>query len=343
MNDAAPLKVERIGRIGYLTLDKPRALNALEFTMVRELHRGLKQHTDDDNVAAIVIRSSSDRAFCAGGDVKQMRELVLQDEQDQIRDFFTLEYALNLAIARCKKPYIALLDGIAMGGGLGISVHGSHRIVTERARLAMPEARIGLFTDVGGTYFLPRLPRRAGWWLAMCSSSVRGHEAVQCGLGTHYMDSNSLPKLYRALEDSSSGNIDTTLATFTLSLDATEDSELSPQVTSFGEVLRSREKWFSGDSASDALTALKAVVDSSEDQRRVQDASELLSQLETSSPHSIKLTERLFTRNGTHDLEACLETELQAIVATVQHPDFAEGVRALLVDKDNAPQWQLTG
>lgn len=340
MTEAAIVIVERVGQVGYLTLDKPRSLNALNLTIVRELHLGLKQHAEDKDVACIVIRSSSERAFCAGGDMKHMRELVLADQEDEIQNFFIEEYALNLAIAQCQKPYIALLDGIAMGGGLGISVHGSHRIVTERARLAMPEARIGLFPDVGGTYFLPRLPRRAGWWLAMTGVSVLGQEALQCGLATHFVSSSKMPELCKALEEASSGNIETALASFALSLDTLGSDEASVQAARFDELLRSRETWFSGDSASEARSALIAAIDSSEDQRCVQDARKLLSQLETSSPYSIELIEQLFKRNEALDLDVCLQNERQTMTKAIKHPDFAEGIRALLVDKDHAPRWQ---
>jgi len=149
-------------RIGYLTLDKPKTLNALTESMIDDLYTGLTLFESDDSVDAIVINSSSDRAFCAGGDMKRIRELAIAGDRPAIDAFFEKEYAFNLAISRCSKPYIALINGVAMGGGLGLSVHGSHRIVTEQTLMAMPETRIGFFPDVGGSYFLPRLPLNAG-------------------------------------------------------------------------------------------------------------------------------------------------------------------------------------
>ena len=183
------VRVETNGAIGELILCNDRTLNALTHADINALHAGLAAHEANPLVRAVLIRSESDRAFCAGGDMKQIREHVLAEQFDAINAFFTDEYALNLAIAQCTKPYIALMHGIAMGGGLGISVHGSVRIVTESSILAMPESRIGFFPDVGASYFLPRLPRRAGWWLGLTAASVKAQEAVQVGLATHFVQS----------------------------------------------------------------------------------------------------------------------------------------------------------
>ena len=170
------IKTHQRKRIGYLTLDKPETLNALTESMIDELTEGLQRFESDDSVKAVVINSSSPRAFCAGGDMKRIRKLSLNNDKAAIDSFFEKEYALNLAIAECSKPFIAVIDGVAMGGGLGLSVHGSHRIVTERAVMAMPETRIGFFPDVGGSFFLPALVANAGRWLAMTAAPVRGYE-----------------------------------------------------------------------------------------------------------------------------------------------------------------------
>jgi len=253
MTESASVVIERTGSVGYLNLDKPKALNALDLPMVRELHRGLKQHVDDALVQCIVIRSNSERAFCAGGNMKLVRELVMTGQHQQYTQFFTEEYALNLAIANCPKPYIAILDGVAMGGGLGISIHGSHRIVTEHARLAMPETRIGLFPDVGGTYFLPRLPSRAGWWLAMTSTSLLGAQAVHCGLATHHVQRSQIQKLCEALEDAPSRQVDSIIESMTSQCLDEEDAKAS---SNFKELCQMRALWFAQDNAAAARTAL---------------------------------------------------------------------------------------
>jgi len=193
------VKVSQQGALGELLLDNPSTLNALTLSDIQALHTGLHEHEANPDVKAIVIRSSSSKAFCAGGDMKHIRTQAMQGNVESIESFFREEYALNLAIARCSKPYIALMDGIAMGGGLGVSVHGSVRVVTERSLLAMPETRIGFFPDVGASYFLPRLHHGAGIWLGLTSMAVRGHEAVDVGLATHYVKSDQLNSLWEAL------------------------------------------------------------------------------------------------------------------------------------------------
>ena len=168
------IRVEKQGAIGFLVLSQPSTLNALTLDMVDALHGGLRVLEADASINIIVIRSSSNRAFCAGGDMKRIRQYCMDKNFEAVSRYFSNEYALNLAIARCSKPYLALIDGIAMGGGLGVSVHGRFRVVTEKALMAMPETRIGFFPDIGASYFLPRLPSRCGYWLGLTSETIKG-------------------------------------------------------------------------------------------------------------------------------------------------------------------------
>ena len=316
------VRAEVRGRVGHLNLGRSGSLNALTLDMVRALAVGLERHAADEAVRAIVVSSEDPRAFCAGGDMKRVRELVLGADFESVDAFFREEYALNLAIARCPKPWIALIDGVAMGGGLGISVHGSHRIVSERARLAMPETRIGLFPDVGGSHFLPRLPHRAGWWLALAAETVEGAEAVAVGLATHAVPSESFPALVEALE-SGGDDIDATVS---------RHATLAPE-PAFEALVERRAAWFAGDDLERIEGDLAGVAGLDED------AAHLLERLRSGSPFSVAATLRLFEGSTRRPLERALVREFAAVREAVRHPDFAEGVRAVLVDKDGAPVW----
>ena len=190
------------GNIGELILNRPAALNAIDLPMVRALRAGLDAFVANADVHAIILRSAGEGAFCAGGDVRHLRSLVLRGEYDLVRDFFTEEYALNAAIAACPKPYVSLIDGICMGGGLGLSIHGRYRVVTERARLALPETAIGFFPDIGASFFLPRLPGASGLWLGLTGARLEGSQAVALGLATHYVPAVRLAALHAALRSS---------------------------------------------------------------------------------------------------------------------------------------------
>ncbi|MDA8250273.1 MAG: enoyl-CoA hydratase/isomerase family protein, partial [Rhodospirillales bacterium] len=189
----------RVGRIGRLLLNRPKALNALDLPMIRALCAALAGWRDDPAVHAVVIDSASDRAFCAGGDIRAVRAHALAGEADEVERFFAEEYALNAMIAAFPKPYIALIDGICMGGGIGVSVHGQVRVATEHAVFAMPETAIGFFPDIGATYVLPRLPGALGLYLGLTGERMAGADAVHAGLATHFVPRERLPALRAAL------------------------------------------------------------------------------------------------------------------------------------------------
>ena len=316
--------VERIGRVGYLTLDRPESLNALDRGMIDALAEGLAAHEADGAVEIVVVRSTSERAFCAGGDMKRLRELVLEERLEEFDDFFRAEYALNLAIARCPKPYVALLDGIAMGGGIGISVHGSHRVATERASLAMPEVRIGFFPDVGASHFLPRLPDRAGWWLGLTAEPVRGTEAVATGLATHHVTSGALAGLAERLERDADASVDAVI-------EAAAATAPAPHPM-LAERLARRALWFAADTRDAIEDALDEGALHSEDAERLQRA------LRRASPHSIETTLGLLREGRDLTLAEALERERATAREMARHPDLVEGVRAVLVEK-NAARW----
>jgi len=313
--------VDRQGLAGFITLDRPDALNSLTHEMIVDIHAAIRKHEADNEVDVIVLRSSSDRAFCAGGDMKATRLLALDQQWDTLHQFFAEEYALNLHIDQCAKPYVSLVNGIAMGGGLGLSVHGDVMIVSETARLAMPETAIGFFPDVGGTYFLSRLKHDAGMWLALTGMAVKGVDAVTTGLATHCVKQSLWPRLIDAFVRKGRTAIDTTL-----------ESVVTGQADdAFIETLKRRQSWFAN---ADHATLVKTLRAASADD----DAARLLGQVESKSPYAMALTRRLLKVAKNHDLAECLELELIAADEAVRHPDFVEGIRAVLVDKDK-PVW----
>jgi enoyl-CoA hydratase len=307
---------ERAGRAGLITLDRPAALNALTLPMIRQVRAALDQHLADPAVEVIVIRSTSPKAFCAGGDMRRIRELSLAGELDAIATFFTDEYALNLAISECSKPYVALIDGVAMGGGLGLSVHGRHRVVTEHAMLAMPETAIGFIPDVGASYFLSRMDPAVGMWLALTGARVGGAEAVASGLATQLTARDRLPSLLAELGDASAGSIEAVLQRHV------EPVDLPP----LQAALRERAAGFDAERFTDVLAAWRA---------KAGDAA-----LAAFSPAALASSFDLLRAARGKSLRECLAIEFELSMAYARHPDFIEGARAVLVDKDRKPRWQ---
>ena len=203
MSDAVPPEpetlVERRGRAGWITLNRPRALNALTLGMVREISAALDAFERDANVEFVVVTGAGERAFCAGGDVRWLNERGRAGDHAAQLAFWGEEYILNRRIKRYRKPYVALIDGIVMGGGVGVSLHGTYRVVGERTVFAMPEVGIGLFPDVGGTYLLPRVPGHFGAFLALTGLQAKAGDLVALGLATQFTPSAEMSKLAEAL------------------------------------------------------------------------------------------------------------------------------------------------
>lgn len=341
--DTPSIQVTRDGPLGHLVLCDAGTLNALTLDAIKALRNGLAQHEADPQIKAIVISSQSERAFCAGGQMKSLRKSAIDQRFDEIDTFFENEYGLNLAIANCSKPYIALIDGIAMGGGLGISVHGFARVVTERAVLAMPESRIGFFPDVGASYFLQTLPQRAGYWLGLTAAPLKAGEAVIAGLATHYVAGNQLPTLLARLH-ASLQQVDADDAKGCLSIVTSELGKLGnmPTDVAFEDTLAKRKKWFAD---SDLNAIRQRLIDASNTNgdntiSDREDAQQLLTLLDAGSPYSARITLELFQKTKGQSLENCLKLERQLANEACRHPDFVEGIRSVLVDKDRNPCWK---
>jgi enoyl-CoA hydratase len=321
MADAAEPTIiaRREGAAGTILLNRPRALNALDLGMIEAIAAAISAFRDDPAVKLVILEGAGGRAFCAGGDVRRMRELALAGDSTAIEAFFAGEYAMNRAIAEFPKPWISLIDGVCMGGGIGVSVHGSHRVATGHALLAMPETAIALFPDVGTSFVLPRLPGALGNWLALTGARLKGAQAVEAGLCSHHVPAESLPALRAALL---AGDADA-VAGFALPVAPGPIAEQRAAI----------DRCFGQPSLEAIRTALLA-----ED---TDWAREQLAILGRMSPTSLGVTLELLRRGATMSLAECLAMELVLTRAVTRHPDFAEGVRAVLVDKDNKPSWTL--
>jgi enoyl-CoA hydratase len=305
------------GRAGRIRLNRPKALNALNPEMVQAIIAALATFLPDPAVHFILI-DAPERGFCAGGDVRALREAGMAGQAAPIETFFTGEYAMNQALADSKKPIVSLIDGICMGGGIGLSVHGSHRIATERAVFAMPETAIALFPDVGTSFLLPRLPGAVGMYLGLTGARLAGADAVHAGLATHYVQAANLPALATALlADGVAG-----LAAHTSPLPA---STLAPHRGLIDHA-------FSSPDVPEILRRLAA--DGSPF------AHETLAMLRAHSPLSLCWSFEIIRAGATRDLQAALAGEFALVRRVAMHPEFHEGVRAVLVDKDRTPHWQ---
>ncbi|PWI41925.1 enoyl-CoA hydratase/isomerase family protein [Streptomyces sp. ICBB 8177] len=321
-----PVKTSVHDGVATILLDRPAALNALDLRMVQRMRAALEAWRDDESVRAVVVRSTSPKAFCSGGDIRAVREAALRGDADAVRGYFAAEYGLDAAVAGYPKPYVSLIDGYALGGGLGISVHGSVRVVTERAGLAMPETAIGFFPDIGAGYFLPRLRGAVGTYLGLTGARVSGAAAVECGLATHYVDSGDLPSLERELTASGGRDLDAVLARY----------RTTPPPSELHGHYEAIDRCF-------GVQTLEEVFDRLDDAARSEEdgewARETLAALRRAAPSSLVLTFEVIRRGASSSLAECLDRDLRLALRVAPTHDFTEGVRAALVDKDRQPRW----
>lgn len=310
---------ERSGKAGAVTLNRPKALNALTMAMVEEMSATLQRWAGDDAVRHVVIRANGDKAFCAGGDIRALYDWG-RAKDPKFFQFFRNEYRLNALIKRFPKPYVALIDGLTMGGGVGVSVHGSHRIASERLVFAMPETGIGFFPDVGGTYFLPRLPGQAGMYFGLTGDRGRIGDAYYAGIATHHVPSDRLGELGEAL--TKADGIDECLARFVA----------EPETGALKERQADIVRHFGRDSVEAILTSLDA--DPSEW------AQKTAATLRGKSPTSLKVTFRQLREGRTRDFEDCMRQEYRIVHGVAGGHDFYEGIRAAVIDKDGNPRWR---
>ncbi len=322
--DTAAVLVRTAGACGRLTLNRPGAINALTTGMVATIYGALLVWANDPSVHFVVLDGVGERGLCAGGDVRALYREIKAGRPEVADAFFRQEYRLNFLIATYPKPFVALMDGVVMGGGIGISAHGSHRIVTERSTLAMPETAIGFVPDVGGTHLLGTMAGEFGTYLGLTGARVGAADAIACGLADMMVTSAELPRLMADLEASTGAA-------------AMEDCLHSYRVrpSSDGSILK--QAWigecFAAETVEQIFAALAAHPDT--------EAQRVRQQMGKMSPTSLKITLQTL-RNGRkrNNLASCLEQEYRIALIRTKEPDFTEGVRAALVDKDRTPKWQ---
>uniref|UniRef100_A0A8I3PWR1 3-hydroxyisobutyryl-CoA hydrolase n=3 Tax=Canis lupus TaxID=9612 RepID=A0A8I3PWR1_CANLF len=299
---AGEVLLERRGCAGVITLNRPKFLNALNLNMIRHIYPQLKNWEQDPETFLIIIKGAGGKAFCAGGDIRDC----------------------------CRKPYVALIHGITMGGGVGLSVHGQFRVATEKSLFAMPETAIGLFPDVGGGYFLPRLQGKLGYFLALTGFRLKGRDVYAAGIATHFVDSEKLDMLEEdllALKSPSKENIADVLDAYHTKSKIDQDKSFILE-----EHMDKINSWFSANTVEQIIENLQ--------QDGSSFALEQLKVINKMSPTSLKITVRQLMEGSSKTLQEVLTMEYRLSQACVGGHDFHEGVRAVLIDKDQSPKWK---
>lgn len=313
------------GNLGVITLNRPKAVNALSHNMIGMLDQALTTFEHDDGVHAVVLRGAGDRGLCAGGDVVSIYQSAINNDPAAVEPFFRDEYTLDHRIRVYPKPYVALMHGLVLGGGVGISVSASHRVVTESTRFGMPEVGIGFSPDVGGCYHLARTPGHIGTYMALTGVHISGADAVYAGLADVVIADKHLDTLL------------TRLATTT---SATEIQEvLAACQTPVHSRLQTQAHWIDEVFAAPTVETILAGVERSAGQGN-DFAAQTLSMLQRNSPLAMKVTLEALTRARHQTLAETLAQDLRTTMHAVNGTELAEGIRAQLIDKDRTPQWQ---
>ncbi|MET3551105.1 enoyl-CoA hydratase/isomerase family protein [Burkholderia sp. 567] len=329
-------------RIGYLELNRPKALNALSVGMIRVMQQALDAWRDDADVLAVVVHSPHPRAFCAGGDVRFFHDAWQRGDRDAIDGFFIDEYTLNHTIFTYPKPYIALMHGVVMGGGMGISQAARHtgglRVVTDSTKMAMPETRIGLFPDVGMSWFLARTPGAIGRYLAVTGASLDAAGALYAQLADVYLPDAALPALLDTLR---SARIDSGAQAVACVADAAAAHKVvpTPDTSALADARAGIDRHFAQPDIVAILASLDAEQDCAAVDGWVEKATHAMrSQL---SPLSMAVSLEVVERARGATMADCLRRDLDLTRSTFAHGDVIEGVRALIVDKDHQPVWRF--
>ncbi|NP_001014338.2 3-hydroxyisobutyryl-CoA hydrolase, mitochondrial [Danio rerio] len=320
---------EKVGKAGVITLNRPKALNALTLNMIRHIYPQLKKWDKNSETDVVIIKGAGEKAFCAGGDIRAIAEAgKAGDSLSQV--FFREEYILNNTIGTYQKPYVALINGITMGGGVGLSVHGQFRVATEKTLFAMPETGIGLFPDVGGGYFLPRLQGKLGLFLALTGFRLKGRDVQRVGVATHFVQSEKIESLEKDLVDLKSPSISDVAQLLDSYQEQSHLDAEKPFVLQ--EQTEAIDRLFSAGSVEEIVENLK------------KDGSAFaLKQAETlvkMSPTSLKLTFRQIEEGARMSMQEVFMMEYRLSQACMNGHDFYEGVRAVLIDKDQSPKWK---
>lgn len=310
---------EKKGSLGLITLNRPEALNALTLNMVRLIHPTLKKWEEDNEIKTVAVTAVGDKAFCAGGDIRALYDWGKSNDK-KAKGFYYEEYQLNQLIKSYTKPYISFVNGIVMGGGVGISVHGSYRVAGENYSFAMPETGIGLFPDVGGSFFLSRLKNNIGMYLALTGSRIKSSDAIELGIAEYFIMSKNYDDILKQLSDGATPNA--VLSSFN------SDKINSDLKNNSGKI----NELFSGNNLENIFEKLEN--DNSDFSQKN------LSLLKSKSPTSLKITFRQIKNGSELDFEDCMRMEYRMVSKVMDDHDFYEGVRALIIEKDNNPIWK---
>lgn len=313
------------GTLGHITLNRLKALNALTMDMLKDISNALAHFADHPSIAAVLITGAGERSFCAGGDIRALYEC-LNNGTAFGEDYFQAEYSLNYQVANFPKPYIAFMDGITMGGGVGVSAHGTVRVVTERTRLAMPEVSIGLFPDIGSSWLLARAPGELGTYLALTGATIGAADAIFAGLADDSVSHSSLADLQAKLTTLSTN---TTMTDIQLLVGQYTHQMPANLVSHMDEI----NHYFRFDTVEDILAALA--------KSDTIFAKETTAMIQQKSPTSLKVTLRLIRlARQAESVKVCLERDYAACQIFLKNHDLYEGIRAAIIDKDRNPQWQ---
>ncbi|TGQ41140.1 enoyl-CoA hydratase/isomerase family protein [Mesorhizobium sp. M00.F.Ca.ET.216.01.1.1] len=314
------IRFERLGKAGVVTLTRPQALNAVTHRMVKALDKALRSWERDDGVDVVVVKAEGSRAFSAGGDILHIYEAGRAGNPPV--DFFADEYQLNARIARFKKPYVALIDGIVMGGGVGISFHGSQRVMTENAQFAMPEVGIGFFPDVGASHLLPDLCGSFGMYLALTGNRIRYGDALWSGLASHTIKAEDQAGFLDRL--AATGDPESVLRSCFIPARRETDRP----------TLEAIARHFAQPSLAEIISSLERAAAADEF------AAKTLATIRTRSPTSLHVAWRQISAGLTLSMDECMKMEFRILNRMLAGHDFYEGIRAAIIDKGSTPQWR---
>jgi len=315
--------IRKQGHVGRITLNRPKALNALSYDMCLAIDAALRQWRDDPDVALVIIDAAGDRAFCAGGDIQEMYDTGTRGDYSYGQRFWSNEYRMNARIARFPKPYVALMQGFTMGGGVGVGCHGSHRIVGDSSQIAMPECGIGLVPDVGGSLLLARAPGHLGEYLALTAARMNADDAIHTGFADSYVPESMWPDLVAELEKTGNPDVITKYAA-------------PPPAGTLRDAQAEIDRLF----AAPTLAEIWASV-SPADSDLAHKAAKAIAR---NSPLSMAVTLQMLhnLRATDAEIEDALAQEFRFTARSMEHGDFLEGIRAAIIDKDRNPQWRYS-
>jgi len=317
--------------IGFIRLNRPEKRNALSYPMIECMYKQLLEWKNDDSVAMVLLEGEGDKALCAGGDVVHLREKRYSNIDEYAFGFFYTEYCMNMLIFTYPKPIMSYMTGFVMGGGVGICVGTSHRIVTEKTKWAMPEMNIGLYPDVGGSYFMNKMPGQTGRYLALTSKPIKPADVLYIGAADYYIDTSSWDELRQAIVDKT-WTLDGTVERLDFLI--SQYSKELPVVSPLAELEEKINYHFGFDTMEEIVESLEQAAENGDEW-----ADDVVKTIFTKSPTSLKVTLKQLQEGKKKTMKECFEMELEMSMNFMHYDDFFEGVRAVLVDKDRNPKW----